>query len=614
MSETDVPVHSELALLPSEWSVALAPDADRMAYVTDRDGAPRVWVRSLSDGTERVLDTGPGLVQEVRWSVVGGWLSLLCAPGGSPRTEVWVVRPDGSELHQVGAAPGGATFLGPWTHRPGVLMFSISSTPGAPGGAFMEDVATGRRVEISRGHQAIVMDVDRELQRALVRCGPRCARSVWAVDLRTGKEAQLVPRGGVGSTDFGRLSPDGRFAYLRSNAGGEMFGLFEVELDEHCLPVATRLVAERADAELENIMLTASGKRAYLLWNFAGRSEAQVLELETRESHELPLPLSVAHDGSFSRDGRFLALTLEGPTEPRTLWRCDLDRDASPWRRMTAPPNSGDSQAPGSRTGGQARPEIHPTLELLRSHDGLQITGWLYRADPEAHPHPAALIHLHGGPEAQERPAWNPLFQALAAAGISVFAPNIRGSSGFGRSFMTADDGRKRWDAIRDVVACAQLVLAKGLATSERLAVGGRSYGGYMTLAMLAFHPELFAAGIDVCGMSDLETFYRYTEPFIAEAAYPKYGHPVDDAQLLHALSPIHQFDRVRAPLLVVHGENDSNVPVHEAEQTVKRARELGIDVEYLLFEGEGHELALARNREHFVRVSVRWLRKALGL
>jgi len=598
--ETAIEIQSDLALLPSEWSVALAPHAERLAYVSDRDGAPRVWVRDLVQHSEYVLDTGPAQVQSVSWSVFGDWLALMVAPVGSPRTEVWVVHPDGSDLHQIGMNRGGATILGPWTHRPGMLSFALASTPEATGGAYIEDVASGRRIQICRGQLLHVLDVDRQLKRALVRRGPRGARSVWLVDLETGVEAQLVPRGGLGSTDLGKLSPDGRLAYLRSNAGGEMYGLFEVDLKDHQSPQATRLVAERAEAEIENIMLTASGSQAYILWNFAGRSEAQLLDLTSGDTRDIELPLTVAHDASFSRDGRFLAVTLEGPTEPRGLWEYELS--SGQWQRMTPPPRS------------RSRAEIHPTLEHLRAHDGLQITGWLYRAESAPDSKPALLLHLHGGPEAQERPAWNPLFQALAAAGISVFAPNIRGSSGFGRSFVTADDRDKRWDAIRDVVQCAQFALDRGLATRERLAVGGRSYGGYLTYAMLAFHPQLFAAGVAVCGMSDLHTFYQNTEPFIAEAAHLKYGHPVHDAELLRLLSPLHRFDQLRAPLLVVHGENDSNVPVQESHQAVARARELGIAVEFLLYEGEGHELALAKNREHFVASTVRWLRRTLRL
>ena len=597
MSEIAAVTFAALARLPAAWSPALSPDGRELAFVSDRDGAPRVWVKQLGSGSERVLDTGPALVQHVSWSVDGAWLAVLAAPGGSPRTGVWVVRPDGSDLHRAAAADGGATFLGPWTHRAGVLALACSATLHAPGYALLEDAASGARTALGEGGQPVVLDVSRDLRIALLRRGARGARTVWVVDIASGREAQLVPRGGLGSTDLGRLSPDGRFAYLRSNAGAEMYGLFEVVLDGQGMPLDTRLVIDRPDVELENVILTADGTHALLLWNFAGKSEAQLIELASGVLSDIELPCPVAHDGSFSADGKLLALTLEGPSGPRGIWT--YDTTSSQWRQC-----AGSAPLDAERV-------VHPTLEALRSHDGTQITGWLYRAEP-ARAAPALLIHLHGGPEAQERPVWNPLFQALARHGISVFAPNIRGSSGFGRSFVTADDGRKRWDAIRDVVACAEYVLAHDLATPERLACGGRSYGGYLTLAMLVLHPELFAAGMDVCGMADLQTFYAHTEPFIAEAAYPKYGHPVHDAELLHMLSPIHRFDKLCVPLLVVHGANDSNVPVEESEQVVTRARGRGIDVSYLLFEGEGHELALPENRERFVSEAVEWLGRVL--
>jgi dipeptidyl aminopeptidase/acylaminoacyl peptidase len=135
-----------------------------------------------------------------------------------------------------------------------------------------------------------------------------------------------------------------------------------------------------------------------------------------------------------------------------------------------------------------------------------------------------------------------------------------------------ADDRDKRWDAIR---SCS-------IVRSPRRTgwPSAQSYGGYLRYAMLAFHPQLFAAGVAVCGMSDLHTFYQNTEPFIAEASHLKYGHPVHDAELLRLLSPLHRFDQLRAPLLVVHGENHSNVPVQESHQAIARARELGISVE----------------------------------
>ena len=586
-----------LALATASWSPALAPDASAIAYVSDRDGTPRVWLQDLETGTERVIDTGPALVQQVRWSVDGAWLAVLAAPGGSPRTQVWLVRPDGRDVHRIAASDDEATFLGTWTHRPGVIAVSHSSTAHTPGRAFLEDAATGERTLLTAGDQPVVLDLDRDNRWVLVRRGPRGARSVWSIDRKTGQERQLVPRGGTGSTDLARLSPDARLAYLRSNAGGEMFGLFAVDLHEADVTRATQLVAERAEAEVEDILLTADGTRALLMWNFAGRSECQLLTLATGERRDIELPEPVAHEGSFSGDGRWLTLTLEGPTEPRAIWLLDLER--SVWRRVTG-------------SAGLIANGVHPTLEFVRADDGLQITGWLYRAQPtHARPGPT-VIHLHGGPEAQERPSWNPLFQALARSGISVFAPNVRGSSGFGRSFMTGDDREKRWAAIADVVDCARFVVDRGIADPKKLAVAGRSYGGYLTLAMLAFRPEIFVAGVDICGMADLHTFYQHTEPFIAMAAYPKYGHPVRDAELLRALSPIHRFDAVRAPILVVHGENDSNVPVEEAEQVVAQAKQRNIPVDYLLFADEGHEVARPENRERFVRTVVRWLLEKL--
>ena len=211
------------------------------------------------------------------------------------------------------------------------------------------------------------------------------------------------------------------------------------------------------------------------------------------------------------------------------------------------------------------------------------------------------MLSLHGGPEAQERPTFSAQHQAMAAAGIAVFAPNIRGSSGFGRAFVHADDVHGRRDAFDDVLAARDFLLDLGIADPAALAVTGRSYGGYLTLAMLAFYPGRFTAGVDICGMSDLHTFYRDTEPWIATAAHTKYGHPEHDWALLTALSPIHQADNIDVPLLVVHGALDTNVPLGEALQIVAALRERGRDVEYLQLEGEGHEYRRATSRRELI-------------
>ncbi len=574
----------------SSWSPSLSPDGRRIAYVSDAMGCPRLFVSELDGQNERPVDAGVEPIQEVHWSVDGEWLALLIAPGGSPRTEVWAVRPSGADLRKVPLEPGGACTLGPWTHRPNLLSLARTTQPTA-GMALLHDVVTGVETPICGGGQPVVLDVDREGRVALVRRGPRGMRSVWLIDLQGGSERELRLHEETGSTDLGRLSPDGSTAYLRSNAGRDLFALFAVDLRSNALP--GRPIAERLDAELEDVILTAEGDMAALLWNRAGRSECELLDLAKRHSRELLLPEPLAHGGSFSHDGRLLTMTLEGPTHPRAVHVLDIQLGT--WRRVTGQPSSWKA------------PQATPTLERLETSGGLELSGWLYPAASRQGP-PAAVLHLHGGPESQERPGYNPLFQALAERGISVFAPNVRGSSGFGRAFVDADNRELRWGAIADVAACAHFLFSRELATPRTLACAGRSYGGYLTLASLVFHPDLFAAGVDICGISDFATFYRDTEPWIAASAYTKYGHPERDAALLRELSPIHHFEALRAPLLVVHGENDSNVPLGEAKQVIEAAHARGLAAELLLFPGEGHELVQRKNREQFVERTVEWL------
>ena len=223
-----------------------------------------------------------------------------------------------------------------------------------------------------------------------------------------------------------------------------------------------------------------------------------------------------------------------------------------------------------------------------------------------------AMLSLHGGPEAQERPTYHPQHQAMLAAGIAVFAPNIRGSSGFGRTFVRADDVNGRRDAFDDVIACAQWLIGAGVADPRRLAVTGRSYGGYLTLASLAFTPGMFAAGVDICGMSDLLTFYRDTEPWIAAAAVSKYGDPKRDRTLLRAISPLRFAVNINVPLLVVHGELDTNVPIGEAHQIVAALRALNRPVSYLELPGEGHEYRRADSRLLLIRTMLDFLTRIL--
>ncbi|GAA2508147.1 hypothetical protein GCM10010406_50840 [Streptomyces thermolineatus] len=527
-----------------------------------------------------------------------------------------------------GAAPGIGTIAthpapGPPAPVPGLL---AGAGPGGGRGAgerelaaYLADPDGVRSPELlatEAGAATLrVCDTTADGRLALLRRGPRGRRE--AVVLRTASlETACVLPVADGDPWIGRFSPDGRTLWLRSDADREFAALLVAELgpDGDCLRLS--VAAERDGADLELLAVSDDGRSAALAWNVQGRSELETVALPDGAGRDgvpppagpVPLPHEVVtrvvpvEPGGPGGPGGLLA-ALSGSRRRPGVWRA---------------PGGG----PPVRTGWSSRdedviasghPPVRPEPVRLRARDGLPLGGWYYRAPGQDHGRPApCVIHLHGGPEEQERPVFNPLYHELLGRGLDVFAPDVRGSSGSGRSFVDADLGAGRFAAIDDVADCAAHAVAAGLADPGRLAVMGRSYGGYLTLASLVWHPHLFRTGVAVCGMSDFATFFAGTEPWIAESAAAKYGHPEHDRELLRALSPMSRIEDLRAPLLAVHGEHDTNVPFGESEQVVRAAREHGVPAELLVLRNEGHEFLREGNRLLFRRTAAEWLERYL--
>jgi dipeptidyl aminopeptidase/acylaminoacyl peptidase len=249
---------------------------------------------------------------------------------------------------------------------------------------------------------------------------------------------------------------------------------------------------------------------------------------------------------------------------------------------------------------------VRPTLVRFPAHDGLELSAWLYRPKGPSGPGPL-VMSFHGGPEGQARPGFRSDVQALLAQGIAVLDPNVRGSSGFGKRFVNLDNGALRRNGVRDIEACLDYVVKAGVADPGRIGIMGGSYGGYMTMAGLAEYPERFAAGANLFGVVNFATFFAHTEPWMAAISKVEYGDPDTQAGLLRSLSPIHKVDRVKAPTIVLHGANDTNVPVVEAEQVVDSLKKRGVPVEYVLFPDEGHGFRKTPNRIRSTVAIVRW-------
>jgi len=599
----------------------MSPDATAFAHLVDDGGYPRAvqrflrgWRASSSRDVELPIE---GPVTRVIHSADGHYLACEVAPEGGTRKEIWVVTtdPDDPRAWRIDREEHGTAELIAWD---GTQVAAILTGEDGIGSSCLIDPASGDTVVLDRRSGGRL--VDAWAGAALIRVGPRGYRDLILLHGLT--EITLLPWDPGSTTDAGVILDDHHPRRLRSGPEGETFELYHpartyglnstegyvralirsengadharlLEVTTTPDGVSYQVVAERPGYDLDEFVVSDDLSTVAMLWNINGASELQILELADQTLHEpIPLPGMVASELSISAGGSMLAMTVEGPSTPPMVEL--VDPRTREWELIDREPSRGPVAA-------------EPTLETIIARDGLEFTGWLFRP-PAGVESIGAMIFLHGGPEGQGRPGYNEFFPPLLEAGITVFLPNVRGSGGFGRSFMHADDGERRFAAIDDVADAVRFLVDNDFAAADRIACCGWSYGGYLTQAALTFHPQLFAAGISICGMSDLNTWYRNTEPWIAAAAYPTYGHPVSDRELLDRLSPLLRAHALTAPLLLVHGLNDTNVPPSESQQMFDALRGLGRTVELLVFDDDGHEIDKRENRSVLVRVMSDWL------
>lgn len=581
-----VDIVTRMAKIGRASSPTFSPDSTRLAFVSDRTGVPQVWVTAVDGGAPLQVTKGDDPVGRVIWSPDGTWLALSLAPGGGMNTQIYVVRPDGTGLRRLTDGGKETNNLGAWTHDGRRLtMGSNRATPSAID-AYLLDPANGQRELVSdnKGLQT-VEDVSRDGVRALVaRLRGRGDNDLYIVDLRSHAEARVTPHDPPGSFD-GVFAPDGRSIYLSSDKDRDKPAFARIRMDSGDRIGPQQIIVARDDAELGGFEIDDRATTAALLWNVAGRNELAFVDLASGKQTAGPkLSGEIVGGLTFSKDGKRLAMTISGANAPPDLWV--LDVGSSRLRQVTQTPHEGIDLAT----------LVRPELVKFKAHDGLELSGWLYRPAGRSTPAPF-VVSFHGGPEGQERPGFRSDYQALVAQGIGVFAPNVRGSSGFGKRFVNLDNGSLRFEGIKDLKDCVDYLVNNRIADPKRVGITGGSYGGYMTMVGVTFYPDLFAAGVDLFGMVNFFTFFEHTEPWMAAISTTEYGDPKTQPELLRDLSPLGRLDRIKTPLMVQHGANDTNVPVVEAEQIVENLKRRSVPVEYILFPDEGHGFRKEKNR-----------------
>lgn len=377
------------------------------------------------------------------------------------------------------------------------------------------------------------------------------------------------------------FAPDGRTVYAATDLGREFAALAAFDVRDG----SPRILAS-PDADVESIDVSADGTRLAYLENRRGQSVLAVLDLASGRSETWLDAGGVVSEIAWAPAGAGNRIL--------TVWeRPDVGLDAY---LLTGPGEAARAVTRTWRGGLDARTFAAPEEIQIQTRDGVRIAAWLYRPRTGGAPYPA-VWSVHGGPESMARAGFDPVTQFLLAQGLAVVKPNVRGSAGYGRTFEHLDDVRKRLDSVDDLADAVGELVRQGLLDPERQAVMGASYGGYMTLATLTRHPDLWRAGVDIVGIANLVTFLERTSAYRRPRREAEYGSLAEDRAFLMEASPMTHLDRLKAPLLVIHGARDPRVPVFEAEQIVKALQESGRRVEYLRYEDEGHGLTKLANR-----------------
>jgi dipeptidyl aminopeptidase/acylaminoacyl peptidase len=387
-------------------------------------------------------------------------------------------------------------------------------------------------------------------------------------------------------------SKDGRSVYYASDENGEFQQLIEYELATG----KKNVITGNLSWDVDDIALSENGKRLAYVTNEDGISKLYVFDLQTKwEAMDLPpLPVGLIGGLKFSQDGNELGMTLNTSQTSGDVYSINLaTRELVRWTF---------SEVGGLKTEKFVTPQLirYPTFDKVNNKPRM-IPAFYYQPRQAAGKIPV-IINIHGGPEGQARPGFSSTYQYLVnELGIAVLVPNVRGSSGYGKTYLAMDNGYKREDSVKDIGALLDWIAKQPELDASRVGVTGGSYGGYMTLATLCTYNDRIRAAVDVVGISNFVTFLESTQEYRRDLRRVEYGDERDPKmrEFLMKISPTTNAHKITKPLFVIQGLNDPRVPATESEQMVKTVRKNGGTVWYLVAKDEGHGFRKKVNRDY---------------
>ncbi len=453
---------------------------------------------------------------------------------------------------------------------------------------------------------------------------------LWMMDIASGKQSRISPEPKTGAVPVAygsaRFSRDGSRIYTTSDRDSEFSRLVYIELatgkeisltshlqhdvDEFTISNKANRIAFTTNEDGSSVLRfldLATGKElprpallpgeiSSLRWRVGGNEDGDEAEIETKIERHKAHPEAKTHNE--------LVFNLASARSPGEVYIFNADTT-----KMTRWTN-------GATPGLNPMDFVDPKLVRWKSFDGVMISGFLYQPDAKKFPGKRPLmINIHGGPEGQARPGFIARANYMVnEMGIAIIFPNVRGSSGFGKTFLAMDDGMKREDSVKDIGALFDWIKLQPDLDASKVLVSGGSYGGYMSLAVSTHYAEQIAGSIDVVGISNFVTFLTNTESYRRDLRRAEYGDEriPEMRKFLETISPLTNAEKIKKPLFVVQGKNDPRVPYTEALQIVEKVKKQNVPVWFLMANDEGHGFAKKSNQDFLFYAQIKFMEMTL--
>ncbi|MFT4254723.1 MAG: S9 family peptidase [Caulobacter sp.] len=523
--------------------------------------------------------------------------------GGDEWFQLFVRDASGKETQLT--EPGTRNQSPAWSGDGKVLVWSRAAKGSANYDVVMRDPSApgGRRVIFQGEGQVSPIDVSPDGKTVLLGRYFSIGQSKrWLLDVATGKAVELNPSKDKIAYDGGHFMPDGKSVVMLSDEGSDFMRILLMDLK-----TGKKQYSGDRVWDVEDFAFSADGKMLAYVVNEDGYSQLFVRDHLTRRDLPQPkLPPGVVSNLAFSKDGTRLGFTLATAASSSDAWSWSWEGPEGKLTRWTA-----------SELGGlDPAALVSPELVRFPSFDKRSIPAFVYKPKLAAGEKAPVIIDIHGGPEGQSRPVFNPFHQhSVAELGAAVIVTNVRGSSGYGKTYLNLDNAEKREDSVKDIGALLDWIKTQPDLDPNRVVVYGQSYGGYMSLAVMTHYSDRLAGGVERYGISNFVSFLKNTEAYRRDLRRAEYGDERDPKMLktFEAISPLNNVGKITKPMLVMQGWNDPRVPKSESDQVVEKLREQGVPTWYVQFKDEGHGFLKKVNNDRRREVETQFLRKVLG-